>query len=488
MPETREADLPRRTGVLLLLALGVLVLPIVAYAASRGDAAPTPSFAADVAPVVQAKCAGCHRLGGIAPFAFRTASDLQRRKLVVEAVLEARTMPPWPPGEASPAYVGEEHRTLSRGERKTLVDWLAAGAVAPAATPVGAAPGRTARPAAGETTRTIAMPSAYLPRAENGGTDDYRCFLVDPRLKRDVFLTAARIEPGVASLVHHVILFRVPSTDVAAARKLDAAAPGPGWSCFGGTGIPTDAASAIGALDSSPWVAAWAPGWGAEHLPAGIGVPLEAGTRIVMQVHYNLLNARKADRSRAVLTTVPAAAGLDPVETTLLPAPVEVPCAAGETGPLCDRDAAIAEGMRKYGQAGLFPAGLLYLCRKDPQVPPTGVSTFCDRPVATPTTIYGVAGHMHLLGQSIRVELNPGTPRGQVLLDIPRWDFHWQAVYQLKTPVRAAAGDVLRVSCTFDPSRRRSLPSPQARTPRYTVWGEGTTDEMCLGVLQVTRG
>jgi len=40
-----------------------------------------------------------------------------------------------------------------------------------------------------------------------------------------------------------------------------------------------------------------------------------------MQVHYNLLNGRRPDRSRAVLTTVPASAALDPLETTLLPAP-----------------------------------------------------------------------------------------------------------------------------------------------------------------------
>jgi hypothetical protein len=26
------------------------------------------------------------------------------------------------------------------------------------------------------------------------------------------------------------------------------------------------------------------------------------------------------------------------------------------------------------------------------------------------------------------------------------------------------------------------------KTPRYVLWGEGTTDEMCLGILQATRG
>jgi hypothetical protein len=114
--------------------------------------------------------------------------------------------------------------------------------------------------------------------------------------------------------------------------------------------------------------------------------------------------------------------------------------------------------------------------------------TSCDRRIDEPTTIHSVAGHMHLLGRSIRVELNPGTPRSQVLLDIPRWDFHWQAAYVLARPVRARAGDVLRVTCRHDASRRRGLTPAAARTPRYTLWGEGTTDEMCLGLVQVTRG
>jgi len=96
---------------------------------------------------------------------------------------------------------------------------------------------------------------------------------------------------------------------------------------------------------------------------------------------------------------------------------------------------------------------------------------------------------MHLLGASIRVELNPGTPRAQMLLDIPRWDFHWQNAYTLAREVKAAPGDVVRVTCRHDAHKRmhgngHGIP----KTPRYILWGEGTTDEMCLGILQVTRG
>ncbi len=166
----------------------------------------------------------------------------------------------------------------------------------------------------------------------------------------------------------------------------------------------------------------------------------------------------------------------------LLPAPVELACRAGESGELCDRTAAVFDQARRFGNdAAIVPTGLLLLCGKDAARPVAGTTTSCDRPVTAPTTIHAVAGHMHVLGRSIRVELNPGTPRERLLLEIPRWSFHWQASYLLERPVRAEAGDVLRVTCRHDASLRTG-------EPRYVLWGEGTTDEMCLGVLQVTRG
>jgi hypothetical protein len=337
----------------------------------------------------------------------------------------------------------------------------------------------------------LRLPTAYTPRAASGVTDDYRCFMLDPKLQEDAFATSIRIEPDADRVVHHVILFRAAADSVAEANALDRASPGPGWGCFGGTGIstPGGAAGAARGLDNAPWIAAWAPGWGGDRLPDGVGVALPAGSRIVMQVHYNLLNGRSPDRSRAVLTTVPASAGLKPLETTLLPAPVELPCAKGERGALCDRTTALFDLVRKYGQdAGLIPVGLLLYCGKDAAKPPAGPVTSCITRFDGPATIHSVAGHMHVLGRSIRVELNPGTPRARVLLDIPRWSFHWQAAYALAQPVRVQTQDVLRVTCRHDASLRAKQPQAAARTPRYILWGEGTTDEMCLGIVQVTRG
>jgi hypothetical protein len=194
------------------------------------------------------------------------------------------------------------------------------------------------------------------------------------------------------------------------------------------------------------------------------------------------------------LRTVPAAgSGLTPLDTMLIPAPVELPCPAGVSSPLCSRDRAVADEQRKYGNiAALIPLGLLYLCDKTFADYPSNVGnardvgTSCERGVNRPLTIYGVAGHMHLRGFDIEVELNPGTPRRQVLLHIPRWDFHWQDAYYLAQPVNAEPGDVIRVSCRFDNSaRRQPVVGGRRLAPRYVLWGEGTTDEMCLGLLQV---
>jgi hypothetical protein len=335
------------------------------------------------------------------------------------------------------------------------------------------------------------MPAAYRPKAGKGTTDDYRCFALDPRLSSDASVTSARIEPGASKIVHHVILFRISAAQVAEAAKLDAAAPGLGWSCFGGTGISTggSSGSAQAFLNDSNWIAAWAPGGSGGRLPDGTGVPLPAGSRIVMQVHYNLLNGGARDRSRAVMTVAPASTGLARVQTVLLPAPVELACARSERGKLCDRTEALIDLSRKYGSTAAFvPAGLLLLCGRSPaSVAPSALSR-CDRAIETPTKILGAAGHMHLLGASIRLELNPGTPQARVLLDIPRWDFHWQNMYTLRSPIDAKPGDVVRVTCRHDVTKRHHGTHGVPKTPRYILWGEGTTDEMCLGLLQVTRG
>ena len=259
----------------------------------------------------------------------------------------------------------------------------------------------------GESRVTMKMAAPYKPSAPTGvGTDDYRCFLLDPRLKEDKFLTGTSVQPGNPDVVHHVILFRVPPDQVANAEQHDASTQGDGWTCFGNAGL-----GGAAELDNAPWLGAWAPGGRETVFRKGLGVPLDKGSRIVMQVHYNLLIADTPDVSATQLRLAPRSADLTAVETVLLPAAVELPCRAGHTdSPLCDRAAALADVKNRFGDGPGSTADLLHLLCGEAASKPGEVQS-CTRNISKPTTVIGVAGHMHLLGRSIQIEVNPGTPK-----------------------------------------------------------------------------
>jgi hypothetical protein len=87
----------------------------------------------------------------------------------------------------------------------------------------------------------------------------------------------------------------------------------------------------------------------------------------------------------------------------------------------------------------------------------------------------------------MKMILNPGKPGEKILLDRPHYNFDDQSPTVLSKPIALKVGDVVRVQCTFDPALRSVLPQLKKAAPRYVTWGEGSSDEMCLGVLGVAR-
>ena len=484
-------------GVVAVAA--VLVAGLALRGGDGARATVTPTWD-DVAPVFASKCASCHQLGGVAPFSLTSALSARAYAQSILRRTQSGSMPPWMPASDSPSYLGSARRILTPDEKFLIAAWVRGGAKLGSGRPVKPLDGTATAPG---TTLTLTPVRSYTPRVISGSTDDYHCMLLDPKLSQNMYVTSAVVKPQRAEVVHHVILFEATGDNATEARRLDAASGGKGWTCFGGPQLTETRASAGNAasdrLGSPQWISAWVPGHATNDLPSGTGVLLHSDAVIVMQIHYNLLHdgqahASKPDRSSAVLKLVPAAGStLTPLDTFLAPAPVELPCPAGTSSALCSRDVAFRSEVKKYGQdAAFISIGLLYLCKKTMADYPSqvdaarSVGTSCDRTVNRPLRIYGVAGHMHLRGIDIRIELNPGTARAQTLLHIPRWDFHWQDAYYLEHPVDAEPGDTIRVSCRFDNSRgAQPVVNGKRLTPRYVLWGEGTTDEMCLGLLQV---
>jgi hypothetical protein len=333
----------------------------------------------------------------------------------------------------------------------------------------------------GERFQFLSMAQPYTPKPPAGATDEYRCFLVDPHFATTSYIVGSEFLPENADVVHHAILFRVAPGDVAKAKKLDDESPGDGWTCFGDAGVRSRD------LSTSAWIGAWAPG-GTERLSdRKVGYQMGPGSQIVMQVHYNLLatggRATSTDKSGVRLRVVDGPADIQPLQTTLLVAPVELPCPPGETGDLCDRERSVLDVMKRFGnEGGTTVAGLNLICNGG-RTPQPGNTQQCDHKVRQAGVIQAVAGHMHLLGRSIKVELNPGTPQAQVLLDNENYNFDDQSARPMSTPIAVKPGDTYRVTCTHDATLRAQLPQLKPLKPRYVVWGEGTSDEMCLGIV-----
>lgn len=132
-------------------------------------------------------------------------------------------------------------------------------------------------------------------------------------------------------------------------------------------------------------------------------------------------------------------------------------------------------------------AGLSLLCSPDGE-PRAGTVQRCDHRVDEPGRIYALAGHMHLLGTRITVQLNPGTPGARTLLDENPYSFHDQRSVVLPAPVAVQAGDTLRVTCRHDATQRKYLGELKGVPARYVVWGDGTPTTRAPSVRNRVRG
>ncbi|MCX2952839.1 hypothetical protein [Lentzea sp. NEAU-D7] len=339
---------------------------------------------------------------------------------------------------------------------------------------------------AGERFVDLKMAEAYTPAPpEGGGTDEYRCQVIDPGLTKTAFITGTQVTPENAAIAHHAIVYAVPPGGAAAVREQDARTPGLGWQCFGGTGV----AGAEVEEGEAAWVDTWAPGAAETLFTEDAGFKLEPGSLIVLQLHYNLLatdgKPAGSDRSAVRLRLTDGTPRTREFVTWPLDAPTDLPCTPDESGPLCDRAASIADVTKRFGaEVGATADEQLEECGQS--APKPGDTQTCDHAVPEPVTLFAGFGHMHLLGRAIKVELNPGRPNARIVLDVPQFDFDDQRLVKLPEPVEIGPGDTLRVTCTHDAGLRKRLPQLSKLPPRYVVWGDGTSDEMCAGIMTVS--
>ena len=380
-------------------------------------------------------------------------------------------------------HIGTRRHRRAAGAVALSAGLLAAGVAIPAQSS-----GAASADGAHVTTISMSSPAPYTPHAASGGTDDYHCTLVDPHVNQNSFIVSSQFSPGTGSAareVHHEITFLVPPSVTAQVKTLNKS--GKGWTCFGESPLP---ALSLASLTATPWLSAWAPGHGKDVLPATTGTPLPAHSLVIMQVHYNLLPGDKPVKVGVRLNTVPASTHLRPLTLTPYPAPINMPCPAAVAAdlaahPLCARDASLQYLSKRFGAgAVVFQNILEFLCGENVASPPEGDSVTCTQYIRQPGYIVRTTAHMHLLGRSMTMVVDPGTPQAKTVLDVPKYDFNYQTSYDLKHWVKVQPGDKVQFTCTYDPTLASELPALRKAPAHFVTWGDGSSDEMCLGLLQ----
>lgn len=464
-----------------------------------------PSYSRDIKPILESNCVSCHGSGemGSHLWVLNEAHDAAAVADGLATVTTAKFMPPWP---AAQTNVPLQHtRGLSDAQIEAFVNWAKAGAPldVDGSQPLKAAEDPSMVTIDDDLTITFDEPYA----GSTDVKDDYRCLIMDPKLTTTQYMTGYYFTPDAKAVVHHVLTYKMDAATRAAADAKDGADGKPGWSCsaggFGGGGNAGGQASAAGpsgatgpsglagqenpvgqgqAVPRGPLVAGWVPGQRPLRFAPDTGFKLNPGDYFISQMHYHYETAAPKDSSQMTLSLEDERPGIQELRTRELVGPVELPCPAGSTEALCDRDAAMVETSERLGDASMLANGLHRVCGTDPaslaaQSDGITATTTCTFNMRQPASIVDVLGHMHVIGKSFTMKLNPGTPEEKVLLDIPRWSFNWQLNYQPVEPVSVKPGDKLQISCTWD----RNL--QPGRPLRYIFFAEGTLDEMCFATI-----
>jgi len=382
------------------------------------------TYTQHVAPILNKHCASCHRPGEVGPFSLLTYKDAAKRADFLKDITGSRRMPPWKPEHGFGEFLDE--RRLTDAEIKTLAAWADTGAKEGDPKFLPDAPKFTDGWQLGEPDLVIKMPEAFKLHAS--GKDVQQCFVIPVPIDDGKFVSAVEFRPGNRKIVHHAI-FYLDSTG--AARKKDAAEAGPGYATFGGPGfLPTGG------------LGAWVPGSTPRHLPDGVGKFIKKGSDLVMQIHYHPSGKEETDQSSLGIYFTKK-----PAERTV---------------------------------AGIGLRSMLFL------IPP-GEKRFKltanSDPLPCDAEVYGIGPHMHLIGREMKVVA--ATPDGKEvpMIWIKDWDFNWQGGYAYKEPLKLPKGTVLKMEAYYDNSKDN--PHQPSDPPRPVIWGEQTTDEMCLCAVQV---
>jgi len=406
-----------RQSLALPAALVTLLVPLSAPAR-------TPTFSREVAPILHARCASCHRPNQIGPMPLLTYAQVRPWAKAIRDEVLARTMPPWRADPKVGSFSNDARLTDS--ELRTLVAWAEGGAPEGSSRVSAPPPGSESEWNIGAPDLELAMPREFVVPAK--GDLDLQYFTVSPVHTEDRWITAAEIRPGARAVVHHATVYVLPPPG-------GSLPPDPGFGAACDKTTPPPPRTGGMARD---YLFSWSPGSPPFVAPKGAGRLLPAGARLLFELHYTPRGEAIADRTRIALRFSPR-----PAKTRV--------------------DTLVAQNRRI-----VIPPG-------EPDYRASACVEF-----ARPVTLLELKPHMHLRGRSMRFTLVEPGGKKELLLSVPDYSFDWQLAYRLRTPRAIAAGARIVVDASYDNSARNKLNPDPAQEVHWDEWWRG---EMLAGMI-----
>lgn len=391
----------------------------------------TPTFHADVAPIIYQNCTQCHRAGEIGPMPFTSYEEVSDYSAFISYVTASGYMPPWSPDPEYASLRGE--RFLTPEEIQTLSDWHEAGA--PEGNPSDN-PGLPDFPEGsqiGEPDLVLAMPEAYV----HGGDllDQYQVFVLDPQVTEETEIRAVEVRPGNAAIAHHALIAYTENANaINAATALDLNDPEPGYESFGDYGVDVEDFLFGG----------WVPGASPTEFPSTIGKKISPNGKLLLQMHYGPTSIEEVD-----VTEINLFFAEEPIQR-------EVDLITMSPVHLTEPFFINANEVKTFH--GIFE-------------------------VWGDISVLSITPHCHLLGQAWEVyAVAPNGADTIPMISIPEWDFNWQGIFSYPSLKHIPEGYTIHAFCTYDNTSNN--PNNPNDPPQWMSWGDLTGDEMYVMFLQ----
>ena len=374
----------------------------------------------NISCIIYSHCTGCHNPNGLAPFSLTTYNDVYNYRNSLVSVIESRKMPPHLPDPNYTHFAGEN--VLKADEIQLIKDWVNNNSPEGTASPL-PEPVYNQTEALTNPDSRLKIPTFQIP---NTGEDLYQAFVISNPSPTVKYISKIEVVPGNRNIVHHVLVFQDTSYRIVAN---DSSYNGPGYLSFGGVGS-----------NSAKLIGTWVPGSGITEFPTGMGIKLDAGSRIVIQIHYPNGSAGQTDSTKLNIqynSSTLRNVNITPIlnNNNLTNGPLDIPANTTKT-------------------------------------------FYAQYTVPVNVTVVSVGPHAHLLCKSFECYGIP--PSGDTIkfIKIDDWDFHWQGGHNFQKPIKIPAGTVLYSKAFYDNTTNN--PENPNNPPQRVTLGESTTDEMML--------